>query len=106
LYAVFSPNTCCISCPSHPPWLDHCNFIWRRVQAITSTLGWDKLSTSRPVRFTHMRRAAVSTGQMDMNQRRSGDGGEKKNILTLLGIQSSSLCPSHYSCWLRSPGFY
>jgi hypothetical protein len=21
-------------CPSHPPWLDHSNYTWRRVQAM------------------------------------------------------------------------
>jgi hypothetical protein len=21
-------------CPSHPPWLDHSNYAWRRVQAM------------------------------------------------------------------------
>jgi hypothetical protein len=25
-------------CPSHPPWLDHSNYIWRRVQAFSSYL--------------------------------------------------------------------
>jgi hypothetical protein len=28
------PNACYIPCPSHPPWLDHCNHIWRRVQVM------------------------------------------------------------------------
>jgi hypothetical protein len=23
-------------CPSHPPWLDHSNYTWRRVQVIGS----------------------------------------------------------------------
>jgi hypothetical protein len=23
-----------MSCPSHPPWLDHSNYTWRRVQAM------------------------------------------------------------------------
>jgi hypothetical protein len=26
-----SPHECYIPCPSHPPWLDHSNYIWRRV---------------------------------------------------------------------------
>jgi hypothetical protein len=25
------PHSCYISCPSHPPWLYHSNYIWRRV---------------------------------------------------------------------------
>jgi hypothetical protein len=26
-----SPHLCYMSCPSHPPWLDHSNYTWRRV---------------------------------------------------------------------------
>jgi hypothetical protein len=29
-----SPHPCYISCPFHPPWLYHCNYIWRRVQVM------------------------------------------------------------------------
>jgi hypothetical protein len=29
-----SPNSCYISCPSHPPLLDHSNYTWRRVQVV------------------------------------------------------------------------
>jgi hypothetical protein len=32
LYAfLFSPHSCYMSCPSHPPWLDLSNYTWRRV---------------------------------------------------------------------------
>jgi hypothetical protein len=27
-------HACCISCPSHLPWLDHSNYIWRRVSKL------------------------------------------------------------------------
>jgi hypothetical protein len=27
------PNSCYMPCPSHPPWLDHSNYTWRRVQS-------------------------------------------------------------------------
>jgi hypothetical protein len=27
-----SPRLCYMPCPSHPPWLDHSNYTWRRVQ--------------------------------------------------------------------------
>jgi hypothetical protein len=30
-----SPHSCYIPCPSHPPWLDYCNYIWRR-----ETINW------------------------------------------------------------------
>jgi hypothetical protein len=26
------PHSCYMPCPSHPPWLDHSNYTWRRVQ--------------------------------------------------------------------------
>jgi hypothetical protein len=29
------PLSCYMPCPSHPPWLDHCNYSWRRVQVMT-----------------------------------------------------------------------
>jgi hypothetical protein len=29
-----SPRSCYMTCPSHPPWLDHSNYIWRRVQVM------------------------------------------------------------------------
>jgi hypothetical protein len=25
-------------CPSHPPWLDHSNYAWRRVQVMNNNL--------------------------------------------------------------------
>jgi hypothetical protein len=28
------PHSCYMPCPSHPPWLDHSNYIWRRVQVM------------------------------------------------------------------------
>jgi hypothetical protein len=28
------PHSCYIHCPSHPPWLDHSNYTWRRVQVM------------------------------------------------------------------------
>jgi hypothetical protein len=28
------PHSCRMPCPSHPPWLDHSNYAWRRVQVI------------------------------------------------------------------------
>jgi hypothetical protein len=31
-------STIRVTCPSHPPWLDHSNYIWRRVQLMTSSL--------------------------------------------------------------------
>jgi hypothetical protein len=27
-----SPHSCYMPCPSHPPWFDHPNFVWRGVQ--------------------------------------------------------------------------
>jgi hypothetical protein len=29
-----SPHSCYMPCPSHPPWLDHSNYNWRRVQVM------------------------------------------------------------------------
>jgi hypothetical protein len=29
-----SPHACHMPCPSHCPWLDHSNYIWRRVQVM------------------------------------------------------------------------
>jgi hypothetical protein len=35
LYAfLFSPHSCYMPCPSHPPWLDHSNYTWTRVQVM------------------------------------------------------------------------
>jgi hypothetical protein len=35
LYAFLrSPHSCYMPCPSHPPWLDHSNYAWRRVQVM------------------------------------------------------------------------
>jgi hypothetical protein len=35
IYMHFSsPRSCYMPCPSHPPWLDHSNYIWRRVQVM------------------------------------------------------------------------
>jgi hypothetical protein len=28
------PHACYMPCPSHPPWLDYSNFVWRRVQVV------------------------------------------------------------------------
>jgi hypothetical protein len=28
------PNACCMPCPSRPPWLDHSNYTWRRIQVM------------------------------------------------------------------------
>jgi hypothetical protein len=33
LYA-FSFSMCYMPCPSNPPWLDHSNYTWRRVQVM------------------------------------------------------------------------
>jgi hypothetical protein len=27
-------HSCYIPCPSHPPWLDHSNYTWRRVKVM------------------------------------------------------------------------
>jgi hypothetical protein len=43
---LFSPNSCYMPCPSHPPWLDHSNYTWRRVQ-ITKLLVMQFSSLSR-----------------------------------------------------------
>jgi hypothetical protein len=32
------PNSCYMPCPSHPPWLDHSNYTWRRVLPMSSSL--------------------------------------------------------------------
>jgi hypothetical protein len=33
LYAfLFSPHSCYMPCPSHPPSLDHYNYVWQGVQ--------------------------------------------------------------------------
>jgi hypothetical protein len=29
-----SPHSCYMPCPSHPPWFDHCNYVWRWVQVM------------------------------------------------------------------------
>jgi hypothetical protein len=29
-----SPHSCYMPCPSHPPWLEHSNYTWRRVQVM------------------------------------------------------------------------
>jgi hypothetical protein len=29
------PHSCYMPCPSHPPWLDHSNYVWRGVQVMT-----------------------------------------------------------------------
>jgi hypothetical protein len=29
-----SPHSCYMSCPSHPTWLDHSNYIWKRAQVM------------------------------------------------------------------------
>jgi hypothetical protein len=34
LYAFLSPHSCYMPCPSHPHWLDHSNYTWRRVQVM------------------------------------------------------------------------
>jgi hypothetical protein len=28
------PHLCYMPCASHPTWLDHCNYTWRRVQVM------------------------------------------------------------------------
>jgi hypothetical protein len=34
VYASSSPHARCMNCPSHPPWLDLSDYIWRRVQVM------------------------------------------------------------------------
>jgi hypothetical protein len=35
LYAfLFSPHSCYMPCPSHSPWLDRSNYVWRGVQVM------------------------------------------------------------------------
>jgi hypothetical protein len=29
-----SPHSCYMSCPSHPPWLDHSNYTWQKVKVM------------------------------------------------------------------------
>jgi hypothetical protein len=33
-------------CPSHPPWLDHSNYTWRRVQVMIWQLPNDNLTVT------------------------------------------------------------
>jgi hypothetical protein len=33
-------HSCYMPCPSHPPWLYHSNFTWRRVKLWTELLGF------------------------------------------------------------------
>jgi hypothetical protein len=30
----FSPNVCYMPCPCHPPWFDHSDYTWQRVQVM------------------------------------------------------------------------
>jgi hypothetical protein len=32
-----SPHSCYMPCPSHHPWLDHSNYVWREVQVMKQT---------------------------------------------------------------------
>jgi hypothetical protein len=34
IFISLFPHSCYMPCPSHPPWLDHSNYIWRRVQVM------------------------------------------------------------------------
>jgi hypothetical protein len=34
IFIPFLPHSCYMRCPSHPPWLDHSNHTWRRVQVM------------------------------------------------------------------------
>jgi hypothetical protein len=34
IFIPLSSNVCYIPCPPHPPWLDHSNYTWRRVQVM------------------------------------------------------------------------
>jgi hypothetical protein len=44
-----------LSCPSHPPWLGHCNYTWRRVRNKTSIIYFCKNT------FSQIRLTAVNT---------------------------------------------
>jgi hypothetical protein len=39
-YPICMPllHSCYMPCPSHPPWLDHSNYVWRGVQVINFSL--------------------------------------------------------------------
>jgi hypothetical protein len=44
-------------CPSHPPWLDHSNYTWRRVPKIYININWQKyisnFITGNTIHFTN-----------------------------------------------------
>jgi hypothetical protein len=42
-----SPHSCCMPCPSHPPWLHHSNYVWRGV-----TVHWTQNISGRGLRHT------------------------------------------------------
>jgi hypothetical protein len=91
-------------CPSHPPWLDHSNYTWRRVQVmkfLTSLLlDGGEWSPSRPGRFTSpwkIDQGANSwVGGWVDPQSRSGRRGVEKNSLPQPGIKSQPFSPSLY----------
>jgi hypothetical protein len=34
MHPCFPPHSSYMPCPSHPPWLHHSNYTWRRVQVM------------------------------------------------------------------------
>jgi hypothetical protein len=34
IYIPLLPHSCYMPCPSHPSWLDHTKYTWRRVQVM------------------------------------------------------------------------
>jgi hypothetical protein len=41
-----------MSCPSHPPWLDHSNYTWRREQVPESlTASLNRLQTNKYIKY-------------------------------------------------------
>jgi hypothetical protein len=42
----FSPHSCYIPCPSHPPWIDHSNYVFSNLPSLH--LSWDQIFSSAP----------------------------------------------------------
>jgi hypothetical protein len=70
-----SSHSCYMSFPSYPPWLDHCNYIWRRKQSLELLI----------MQCSHQPQRSGMLGQMVRHERITHrQHGDHKGLLLFL----------------------
>jgi hypothetical protein len=94
LYAFLFSPLCYMSCPSHPPWLDHPNYVWRGVQVSSGLLGKSRDSTSQQATTISSVLIIVSNHTVSHTMLRNNT--ERRDVMVSIRISFSEVaCSSH-----------